>query len=197
MSGAEKERLELFQRVVAATCRAVADRSDLAVTFRSGDAKGSGASTVEATPTVRLPLPRRSLGDHDLARVRGIGDGLALRLRHHDANLHQRLSPRGELAGDVFEALEQVRVEALGASRMTGVASNLASAHAERAQRSLPSSSPGEEDAGLPEALELFAREMLLGFKLPKADRLFLDNWRSWLETRDWSRLVGSSKSPR
>ena len=192
MSGAEKERLELFQRVVAATCRAVADRSDLAVTFRSGDAKGSGASTAEATPTVRLPLPRRSLGDHDLARVRGIGDGLALRLRHHDANLHQRLSPRGELAGDVFEALEQVRVEALGASRMTGVAANLASAHAERAQRSLPSSSPGEEDAGLPEALELFAREMLLGFKLPKADRLFLDNWRSWLETRigrDWSDL--------
>lgn len=192
MSGAEKERLELFQRVVAATCRAVADRSDLAVTFRSGDAKGSGASTGEATPAVRLPIPRRSLGDHDLARVRGIGDGLALRLRHHDTNLHQRLSPRGDLAADVFEALEQVRVEALGASRMTGVAANLASAHAERAQRNLPASSPGEEDAGLPEALELFAREMLLGFKLPKADRLFLDNWRSWLESRigrDWTDL--------
>lgn len=192
MSGAEKERLELFQRVVAATCRAVADRSDLAVTFRSGDAKGSGVSTGDAAPNVRLPLPRRSLGDHDLARVRGIGDGMALRLRHHDKTTHQRLVPKGELAAEVFEALEQVRVEALGASRMTGVAANLASAHAERAQRNLPTSAPSTEESGLPEALELFAREALLGFKLPKADRLFLDNWRGWLESRigsDWSNL--------
>jgi len=192
MSGADKERLELFQRVVAATCRAVADRSDLTVSFRSGDAKGSGASATDGAPAVRLPLPRRGLGDHDLARVRGVGDGMALRLRHHDATMHQRLSPRGELAAEVFEALEQVRVEALGASRMTGVAANLASAHAERTQRSLPTSAPDVEDSGLPEALELFARETLLGFKLPKADRLFLDNWRSWLESRigsDWSDL--------
>lgn len=192
MSGAEKERLELFQRVVAATCRAVADRSDLAVTFRSGDAKGSGVSTGDAAPSVRLPLPKRSLGDHDLARVRGIGDGMALRLRHHDKTTHQRLVPKGELAAEVFEALEQVRVEALGASRMTGVAANLASAHAERAQRNLPTSAPSTEESGLPEALELFAREALLGFKLPKADRLFLDNWRGWLESRigsDWSNL--------
>jgi cobaltochelatase CobT len=192
MSGADKERLELFQRVVAATCRAVADRSDLAVTFRSGDAKGSGATAGDNAPSVRLPLPRRSLGDHDLARVRGIGDGMALRLRHHDAATHRRLAPKGDLAAEVFEALEQVRVEALGASRMTGIAANLASAHAERAQRHLPASSPGAEESGLPEALDLFAREALLGFKLPKADRLFLDNWRSWLETRigrDWSEL--------
>ncbi len=192
MSGADKERLELFQRVVAATCRAVADRADLAVTFRSGDAKGSGASTGDAAPNVRLPLPRRSLGDHDLARVRGIGDGMALRLRHHDTATHRRLSPKGDLAAEVFEVMEQVRVEALGASRMTGVAANLASAHAERAHRNLPASSPGTEESGLPEALELFARESLLGFKLPKADRLFLDNWRGWLESRiggDWSAL--------
>ncbi len=192
MSGADKERLELFQRVVAAACRAVADRANLTVNFRSGDAKGSGADEGEATPNMRLPLPRRSLGDHDLARVRGIGDSLALRLRHHDPSTHRRLSPRGEVAGEVFEVLEQVRVEALGASRMTGVAANLASAHAERAQRPLSSGVPGEEDAGLPEALELFARETLLDFKLPKADRLFLDNWRSWLESRigrDWTDL--------
>ena len=192
MSGADKERLELFQRVVAATCRAVADRPDLAVTFRSGEAKGSGASTAEATPNMRLPLPRRSMGDHDLARVRGIGDGMALRLRHHDKALHQRLAPQGDLAAEIFEALEQVRVEALGADRMTGVAANLASAHAERTRRNLPTSSPGIEEPGLPEALELFAREGLLGFKLPKADRAFLDQWRGWLESRignDWSDL--------
>lgn len=193
MSGADKESLDLFQRVVAATCRAVADRADLAVSFRSGDAKGSGASTGDgAQPNVRLPLPRRSLGGHDLAKVRGIGDGLALKLKHHDPALHQRLRPHGDVTAEIFEALEQVRVEALGASRMTGVAANLASAHAERAQRPLPSASPGLEEPGLTEAVDLLAREALLGFRLAKSDRAFLDNWRSWLESRtgrDWSDL--------
>jgi len=193
VSNGDKERLDLFQRVVAATCRAVADRSDLAVTFRSGDAKGSGASAGDVNqPNVRLPLPKRSLGGHDLARVRGIGDGLALKLKHHNPALHQRLCPHGELTGAIFEALEQVRVEALGASRMTGVAANLASAHAERAQRPLPATNPGLEDPGLAEAVDLLAREALLGFRLAKSDRTFLDNWRSWLESRtgrDWSAL--------
>ncbi|MEM9440926.1 MAG: cobaltochelatase subunit CobT, partial [Pseudomonadota bacterium] len=193
MSTGDKERSDQFQRVVAATCRAVADRADLAVTFRSGDAKGSGANAADTNqPNVRLPLPRRSLGDHDLARVRGIGDSLALKLKHHNPGVHQRLCPHGELTSAIFEALEQVRVEALGASRMTGVAANLASAHAERSQRPLASASPGIEDPGLAEAVDLLAREALLGFKLAKADRSFLDNWRSWLESRtgrDWSGL--------
>jgi len=193
VSSGDKERLDLFQRVVAATCRAVADRSDLAVTFRSGDAKGSGANAGDVSqPNVRLPLPRRSLGDHDLARVRGIGDSLALKLKHHNPNLHQRLCPHGDLTAAIFESLEQVRVEALGASRMTGIAANLASAHAERAQRPLPATSPGLDDPGLAEAVDLLAREALLGFRLAKSDRAFLDNWRSWLESRtgrDWSDL--------
>ena len=192
-SSGDKERIDQFQRVVAATCRAVADRADLAVTFRSGDAKGSGSSAAEANqPNVRLPLPRRSLGGHDLARVRGIGDSLALKLKHHNPGVHQRLCPYGEVTSAIFEALEQVRVEALGASRMTGIAANLASAHAERAQRPLSSASPSLDDPGLAEAVDLLAREALLGFKLAKADRNFLDNWRSWLESRtgrDWSDL--------
>ena len=193
MSNGDKERIDQFQRVVAATCRAVSDRADLAVTFRSGDAKGSGTSAADANqPNVRLPLPRRSLGGHDLARVRGIGDSLALKLKHHNPGVHQRLCPHGELTSAIFEALEQVRVEALGASRMTGIAANLASAHAERAQRPLSSASPSLDDPGLAEAVDLLAREALLGFKLAKADRNFLDNWRSWLESRtgrDWSDL--------
>ena len=193
MSGSDKENLDQFQRVVAATCRAVADRADLAVSFRSGDAKGSGASSSDgAQPNVRLPLPRRSMGGHDLAKVRGIGDSLALKLKHHNPVLHQRLRPQGDVTGEIFEALEQVRVEALGASRMTGIAANLASAHAERAQRPLPSASPGLDEPGLAEAVDLLAREALLGFRLAKSDRAFLDNWRSWLESRagrDWSQL--------
>jgi cobaltochelatase CobT len=187
---AGRERLEVFQRAVAATCRAMAHRPALNVTFRTGEAKRERAAPAE-TPSIALPVPRRAMAGQDVARVRGEGDGAALRLRHHNTKLHRRLNPQGELAGAVFDALEQIRVEALGASRMAGVAGNLASAHAARGRRpQVASSEPA--DAGLAEALELYACESLLGFNLPSEQREVLDAWRSVLDSRtgqDWAAL--------
>jgi cobaltochelatase CobT len=126
----------------------------------------------------------------DLARLRGEADGASLRLRHHDAKVHQRLAPRGEIAEAIFGTLEQVRVEALGARRMLGVAANLASARAARQGRA--PGGPGQEQADLAAALELYAQESLLGFTLPAEQRAQLDSWRAWLESRtgqDWTEL--------
>jgi cobaltochelatase CobT len=206
LSPAGRERLEVFQRAVAATCRAIAHRPTLTVAFRAGEpARESAGPTAPQTgnarvaggalgaapeePSVRLPMPRRDLSGQEAARVRGEADGVALRLRHHNAKLHRQLSPRGESGQAIFEALEQVRVEALGASRMVGVAANLASAHAARGRRQ---PSPSTDEAGLAEAVELYARESLLGFSPPKAERSVLDHWRPWLESRtgqDWQAL--------
>ena len=130
------------------------------------------------------------MSGQDLARLRGEADSASLRLRHHDAKVHQRLAPRGEIAEAIFGTLEQVRVEALGARRMLGVAANLASARAAR-QRRTPGGS-GQEQAELAAALELYAQESLLGFTLPTEQRAQLDGWRAWLESRtgqDWTEL--------
>jgi cobaltochelatase CobT len=198
LSAAGRERFEVFQRAVAATCRAIAHRPTLTVVFRAGDparepaaGKSGTAKTVagKEEPPVRLPVPRRDLAGQDVARVRGEADGVALKLRYHDGKLHRRLSPQGEAGQAIFEALEQVRVEALGASRMTGVAANLASAHAARGGRQ---PSPDSDEAALAEAVVLYARESLQGFALPKVERELLDKWRPWLESRtgqDWQEL--------
>ena len=187
---ASRERLEVFQRAVAATCRAMAHRPALNVTFRTGEAKRDRPAAAGAAE-VALPLPRRAMANQDVARVRGEADGAALRLRHHDVKLHRRLNPQGDLAGAVFDALEQVRVEALGASRMAGVAANLASAHAARGRRPVAPATD-QAEAGLGEALELYACEHLLGFSLPREQREVLDAWRSILDSRtgqDWAAL--------
>src|SRR5687768_1655196 len=122
MTPLAKERLEGFQRALAATCRAIAHRPALSVSFRTGEArpsaKGPAAGSAKAAsepPGLQLPPPRRAMSAQDLARLRGEADGASLRLRHHDAKIHQRLSPRGEVAQAIFGTLEQVRVEALGA----------------------------------------------------------------------------------
>ena len=177
MSPIGKDRLEGFQRALAATCRAIAHQPALNVSFRAGEARGVGrpaepraaGKPTNEPPGLQLPPPRRTMAAQDLARLRGEADGASLRLRHHNAKLHQRLVPRGELAEAIFGALEQVRVEALGAQRMLGVAANLASAHAARSRRA--PGSPGHEQADLAAALELYAEESLLGFSLPKDQR--------------------------
>ena len=57
--------------------------------------------------------------------MRGYSDSLALRLACHDDAIHRRIVPHGTAARGVFEAVEQARVEAIGARRMEGVAANL------------------------------------------------------------------------
>src|SRR5258708_33504785 len=74
---------------------------------------------------VRLPEPPRRMNKGDAAILRGHADSVALRLACHSPAIHRRLLPEGETAKAIFEAVEQARVEAIGARRMNGVASNL------------------------------------------------------------------------
>ena len=54
--------------------------------------------------------------------MRGHADSIALKLACHDPGVHRKLVPGGQQARAVFEAVEQARVEAIGARRMAGVA---------------------------------------------------------------------------
>ena len=60
---------------------------------------------------------------------------MALRLACHDAGVHRRLAPDGQAARAVFDAVEQARVEAIGARRMSGVADNLSAMLEDRYHR--------------------------------------------------------------
>lgn len=74
---------------------------------------------------VTLPLPVQLHRDA-LRYLRGTGDAAALWARHHDRKLHHTQRPSGD-AGDLLDALEQVRVEALTDAAHDGVAANLQS----------------------------------------------------------------------
>jgi cobaltochelatase CobT len=59
-----------------------------------------------------------------LPGLRAFGDRLALRARFHDPAVHSRHQPAGTPA-DLFDTLEQARLDALGARWLTGIANNL------------------------------------------------------------------------
>jgi cobaltochelatase CobT len=183
---------EPFKRAVAGCMRALARTPELEVTFAPEKPAliGSGA-----TAKARLPEPPRKLSPRDTAIVRGHADAMALRLACHDNEVHRRLVPQGSAARSVFDAVEQARVEAIGARRMEGVASNLSAMLDDRYHRSNLGDVTDRSDAPIEDAVAMMVRERLTGSAPPKDARKVVDLWRSWIEERAGGDLDQLSRS--
>jgi cobaltochelatase CobT len=176
---------EIFKRATAATLRAIAERDDVTVGFGPEPMGLSGSR-------VRLPNPPRDLPAEEAAQLRGAADSVALRLRYHDDSVHSKRVPSGPLARAVFDAVEQARVEALGARRMSGVAANLEAMLDEQYRRQGFERITERTDSTMAEAVRLLTREALTKERPPPSARRVVDLWRSWLEGRigkDFSEL--------
>jgi cobaltochelatase CobT len=187
MSGGGELPIERFKRATAAVMRAIAERADLTASFAAGQ---FGMSGTEA----KLPLPGREMPENEVAVTRGSADALALRIRHHDDRVHKREVPTGDAARGIFEAVEQARVEALGAKRMSGCALNLSAALNERARERGYARIRKREDAPLAEVLSLLAREAMTGQVPPPQARSMVDLWRPYLDERVRSDLIQLAK---
>jgi cobaltochelatase CobT len=178
MAGRKNEGpVEPFKRAVAATMRAVADDRDLQVTYGPETPALRGKRA-------RLPVPARDLPEAEVALVRGTADAMALRLRHHDEKLHSRLLPQGGTARAVFDAVEQARIEALGARRMVGMARNLTAALEEKCRVRGFARVTDRSEAPLAEAVAMLVRERLTGQKPPPAAQRMVTLWRDFIEEK-------------
>jgi cobaltochelatase CobT len=167
--------LEEFRRVTGATMRAIAERNDLQATFSTGPANLLGSEA-------RLPLPARHLPAGEIAYARGEADAIALKIRHHDAKLHARECPKTPLAREVFNAVEQARVEAIGSERMVGVAENLSAALNEQCKLKGFSRVNSRQEANLPDVIRLLVREAISGQPVPETAKSMVDLWRGDLD---------------
>jgi cobaltochelatase CobT len=176
MSGKQDlTRQEEFKRATAGALRALAHaKADLQVAFQPGPMMVAGKR-------VRLPLPTRALPPDEMAKLRGAADAAALRLRHHDERLHASRLPLRREAREVFDALEQVRVEAVGARYMAGVAANLRAKLEEECEAEGYDRMTRKEQLPLRAALSLIARERLTGEPAPAVAHRVLDLWRDSL----------------
>lgn len=174
---AKESPAEPFKRAVTGCLRAIARKSDLDVAFA---AERPGLVGGKA----RLPEPPRKLSKQEAAIVRGHADSIGLKLACHDAAVHRRLLPGGQQARAVFEAVEQARVEAIGARRMQGVASNLTAMLDDRFHRGKFDEITDRADAPIEDAVAMLVRERLTGQAPPQAARKLVDLWRPFIEDR-------------
>jgi cobaltochelatase CobT len=92
--------------------------------------------------------------------------------------------PGGQQARAVFDAVEQARVEAIGARRMDGVKHNLAAMLDDRFHRSKLADVTDRADAPIEEAIAMIVRERLTGAPPPAAARKLVELWRPLIEDR-------------
>jgi cobaltochelatase CobT len=169
--------VEEFLRVTAAAMRAIAKEPELTASFTPEPPGFRGAEA-------RLPLPSRDLPREDVSVVRGEADAMALRLRHHDDSLHNSRVPSAPAARALYDAVEQARVEAIGARRMAGMADNLSVALEVRCRDKGFARITEREQAPVSEAVAMLVREALTGAAPPPSAQQMVDLWRPFVESK-------------
>lgn len=168
------DKVENFKRATISTIKAIAETEDVEVSF-------GGDKSFLSGHYLQLPTVSQALTAEEESQVRAAADTLALRLHYHDEALHRKLAPGDNNARAVFDALEQMRYEALGMNAMKGVAANIAQALALHCQGQGYAHASGTGDVPLHEALRFLAQEQLTDTPLPAAASHALNHWRAWL----------------
>ena len=172
---------EPFKRALASCTRAMARRADLEIAFAADKpALVSGPEGARA----RLPEPPRKPNPREAAILRGLADSMALRLACHNDAIHRRHAPLDPAARALFDAVEQARVEAIGARRMEGVAANLTAMLDDRYHRSPFAEARDRDEAPLGDAVAMLVRERLTGLEAPSGAARLVELWRPVVEAK-------------
>jgi cobaltochelatase CobT len=169
--------LDRFKAVLGGTARALADEPEIELAYTADAPTQSGKH-------IKVPMPARTLPPEQVAEARGFADGFALRLRHHNAAIHNRHAPGEAVARAVFDSAENARVEALGSRGYAGITANLDTAMEARLRADPITRARTRDEVPLSTALGLLVRERLTGVAPPAATLQGLDLVREWIEQK-------------
>ncbi|HEY0316479.1 MAG TPA: cobaltochelatase subunit CobT [Sphingomonas sp.] len=181
---ADTNPLEAFRLALAGATRAISHEPEVELGY-------SADAAVQSGKTVKVPMPGRTLPADQVAEARGAADAFALRLKLHDAALHNRTAPAEPVARAVFDAVEQARVEALGAKGMAGITANLTQALEARMRADPIARARSRDEVPLSTAIALMVRERLTGQPVPERARAGLEMVRGWVEEKAGADLDG------
>ncbi len=159
---------EQFKRCSDACVRSLANDPHVVTDIRENEALRTldFAIPVDITEQPLVPSPM----------LRGLSDAIALVAAHHDEELHASLCPYDHKAARIFNALEQVRCESLGANAYSGVSRNLSELHSRTHAAATVRIASGAEQLAL--VLACLARESLTGKPSPSGMQSLLSLWR-------------------
>ncbi|WP_171122543.1 MULTISPECIES: cobaltochelatase subunit CobT [unclassified Ruegeria] len=164
-----------FKKALAEATKVMADDPELNVSYTVDPSGMSGES-------MRLPQVSRRMTREEVLLARGTADALALQRKYHDDATHARYAPPGDMARDLYEAMETARCEAMGARDMPGTASNIDVKIEHEAIRRGYDQCKQPADAPLAVAAGYLIRHLATGRDLPQAADNIMNLWRGFIE---------------
>ncbi|MEM6578930.1 MAG: cobaltochelatase subunit CobT [Pseudomonadota bacterium] len=163
-----------FKKALAEATKVLADNPEMTVTYSVDPAGCSG-------DMMRLPQVSRRMTRDEVLQARGTADALALRHKYHDETLHARYAPTGEMARDLYEAMETARCEAVGAQDMPGTAGNIDAKIGADARRRGYTQITDSSEAPLPVAAGYLIRHLATGRPLPEGASNVMELWQGFI----------------
>ena len=175
---------EPFKKALAEATRVLANDPDMGVSY-SVDPPGM------TSDAVRLPQVSRRMTGAEVLLARGTADAYALRRRFHNEGTHSRYTPKGDMARDIYDALETARCEAVGARAMPGTAGNIDAKIQVEAERRGYGQIDEASGAPLSVAAGYLVRHLATGRALPEGADNVMKLWREHIEQQAGPTLQG------
>ncbi|EET46870.1 cobaltochelatase subunit CobT [Thalassobium sp. R2A62] len=177
MSNPNDNPADPFKKALAEATKVMADDPDLAVSY-SVDPAG------QTSDSIRLPQVSRRMTRREVLLARGTADAFALRHKFHDAATNNKYLPQGQMARDIYEAMETARIEAVGAEFMPGTAGNIDAKIETEALRKGYDQIKEPSEAPLAIAAGYLIRHLATGRPLPKGADNVMELWRGFIENQ-------------
>lgn len=180
MAQGKDDRAERFKGVLGAAMKTMALDPELNVSFGNEQPSLTGHKA-------RLPQVNQNASAREISVTRGL---TALRCASRIMPIPcTAATARWASSRAVFDAVEQARVEAIGANAMPGVKQNLGVMLDDRYSRTVVNRSTNKRDTPLEEAVGLILRERLTGEPPPPSVKSYVDLWRPWVEDKAHDQL--------
>ncbi|MDG1338962.1 MAG: cobaltochelatase subunit CobT [Paracoccaceae bacterium] len=177
MSNPNDNPADPFKKALAEATKVMADDPDLAVSY-SVDPAG------QTSDSIRLPQVSRRMTRREVLLARGTADAFALRHKFHDAATNNKYLPQGQMARDIYEAMETARIEVVGAEFMPGTAGNIDAKIETEALRKGYDQIKEPSEAPLAIAAGYLIRHLATGRPLPKGADNVMELWRGFIENQ-------------
>tara|TARA_B100000029_G_scaffold319937_1_gene312301 strand:+ start:203 stop:1981 length:1779 start_codon:yes stop_codon:yes gene_type:complete len=114
--------LEEFKKSLIATTKSISKNNQVEINFTKENASIDGNS-------INLSEPNIENIKKNLTYIRAEADALALEFRFHSKEIHNNFIDSNDVANEIFDAIEQARIEARGSMTFKGIKSNITKKH--------------------------------------------------------------------
>ena len=165
-----------FKKAITSTVRAIANNKEIEVVFDNNAFKTEN--------TVVLPKIENEDDPEFLALLRGNADNQALMHRFHDKETFEIMSPTGHKNKEIYEVLENTRIQILGSKIMRGVKSNLYSLYEKKCEKNNMFEAHEQSDIDVQNALDFYLRKITDKDLAPNSKNKAISMWHKWFEKK-------------